>query len=94
MRSARFGCPKHIVRLHSEHHGTPCIESTERRTAGENHAVNATLQQHLTVVRLFHDFLVEENICTRLAKAAGGRSLVQRRLPSVIPIPYRMGVLT
>src|ERR1700730_13373375 len=26
---------------------------------------NATLQQHLTVVRLFHDFLVEENICTR-----------------------------
>ena len=25
---------------------------------------NATLQQHLTVVRLFHDFLVEENICT------------------------------
>ena len=26
---------------------------------------NATLQQHLTVVRLFHDFLVEERVCTR-----------------------------
>jgi len=26
---------------------------------------HATLQQHLTVVRLFHDFLVEERICTR-----------------------------
>jgi integrase/recombinase XerD len=46
---------------------------------------NATLQQHLTVVRLFHDFLVEERICTRnpLRPAIGGRSLIQRhhRLP-------------
>jgi integrase/recombinase XerD len=46
---------------------------------------NATLQQHLTVVRLFHDFLVEENICARnpLRPGVGGRSLIQRhhRLP-------------
>lgn len=46
---------------------------------------NATLQQHLTVVRLFHDYLMEENICTRnpLRSATAARSLVQRhhRLP-------------
>ena len=46
---------------------------------------NATLQQHLTVVRLFHDFLVEERVCTRnpLRPPIGGRGLIQRhhRLP-------------
>ena len=46
---------------------------------------NATLQQHLTVVRLFHDFLVEERVCTRnpLRLLIGGRGLIQRhhRLP-------------
>src|SRR5207248_2375382 len=46
---------------------------------------HATLQQHLTVVRLFHDFLVEERICARnpLRPAVGGRSFIQRqhRLP-------------
>lgn len=53
----------------------------EERTA----LANATLQQHLTVIRLFHDFLVEENVCTRnpLRPPMGGRSLIQRhhRLP-------------
>ena len=41
---------------------------------------NATLQQHLTVVRLFHDFLVEERVCTRnpLRPPIGGRGLIQR----------------
>jgi len=46
---------------------------------------HATLQQHLTVVRLFHDFLVEERICVRnpLRPAVAGRSFIQRqyRLP-------------
>lgn len=46
---------------------------------------NATLQQHLTVIRLFHDFLVEERVCTRnpLRPPIGGRGLIQRhhRLP-------------
>lgn len=46
---------------------------------------NSTLQQHLTVVRLFHDYLVEENVCTRnpLRALTGGRGLIQRhqRLP-------------
>ncbi len=46
---------------------------------------HATLQQHLTVVRLFHDFLVEERICARnpLRPAVAGRSFIQRqhRLP-------------
>ena len=46
---------------------------------------NATLQQHLTVARLFHDFLVEERVCTRnpLRPPIGGRGLIQRhhRLP-------------
>lgn len=45
----------------------------------------ATLQQHLTVVRLFHDFLVEERICVRnpLRPTVTGRSFIQRqyRLP-------------
>jgi integrase/recombinase XerD len=46
---------------------------------------HATLQQHLTVVRLFHDYLVEERICLRnpLRPAVAGRSFIQRqhRLP-------------
>lgn len=58
---------------------------------------NATLQQHLTVVRLFHDFLVEENICTRnpLRPAVGGRSLIQRhhRLPWIPSDEEWLGIL-
>src|SRR5258706_14801904 len=44
---------------------------------------NATLQQHLTVVRLFHDFLVEERVCTRnpLRPLIGGRGLNQPHHP-------------
>src|SRR6266481_6046086 len=46
---------------------------------------NATLQQHLTVIRLFYDYLVEEKVCARhpLRPPIGGRSLIQRhhRLP-------------
>ncbi len=46
---------------------------------------NATLQQHLTVIRLFYDYLVEERVCTRnpLRPTVGGRGLIQRhrRLP-------------
>jgi integrase/recombinase XerD len=46
---------------------------------------NATLQQHLTVIRLFYDYLVEEKVCVRhpLRPLIGGRSLIQRhhRLP-------------
>lgn len=52
---------------------------------GRRTLANATLQQHLTVVRLFHDFLVEERVCTRnpLRPPIGGRGLIQRhhRLP-------------
>ena len=58
---------------------------------------NATLQQHLTVVRLFHDFLVEENICTRnaLRPAVGGRSLIQRhhRIPWIPSEEQWQGIL-
>lgn len=57
----------------------------KRRREERTTLANATLQQHLTVTRLFHDFLVEENICTRnpLRPPIGGRSLIQRhhRLP-------------
>jgi integrase/recombinase XerD len=46
---------------------------------------NATLQQHLTVIRLFYDYLVEEKVCARhpVRPPIGGRSLIQRhhRLP-------------
>ena len=42
---------------------------------------HATLQQYLTVVRLFHDFLVEERICARnpLRPAVAGRGFIQRQ---------------
>ena len=41
---------------------------------------NATLQQHLTVIRLFYDYLVEERVCARnaLRPTIGGRGLIQR----------------
>jgi integrase/recombinase XerD len=46
---------------------------------------NATLQQHLTVIRLFYDYLVEERVCAQhpLRPLIGGRGLIQRyhRLP-------------
>jgi integrase/recombinase XerD len=46
---------------------------------------NATLQQHLTVIRLFYDYLVEERVCARhpLRPTIGGRGLIQphHRLP-------------
>jgi site-specific recombinase XerD len=46
---------------------------------------NATLQQHVTVIRLFYDYLVEERVCVRhpLRPTIGGRGLIQRhrRLP-------------
>src|SRR5258708_27528670 len=40
---------------------------------------NATLQQHLTVIRLFYDYLVEERVCARhpLRPPIGGRKLIQ-----------------
>src|SRR5260370_41417106 len=40
---------------------------------------NAALRQHLTVIRLFYDYLVEEKVCTRhpLRPPIGGRSLIQ-----------------
>ena len=48
---------------------------------------NATLQQHLTVIRLFYDYLVEERVCAQhpLRPLIGGRGLIQRyhRLPWV-----------
>src|SRR6266481_3421078 len=42
---------------------------------------NATLQQHLTVMRLFYDYLVEERVCARhpVRPLMGGRSLIQRQ---------------
>jgi integrase/recombinase XerD len=41
---------------------------------------NATLQQHLTVIRLFYDYLVEERICPRnpCRPTVAGRGLIQR----------------
>jgi len=58
---------------------------SRKRMEARSTLANATLQQHLTVVRLFHDFLVEERVCTRnpLRPLIGGRGLIQRhhRLP-------------
>jgi integrase/recombinase XerD len=55
----------------------------KKRAETRTRLANTTLQQHLTVVRLFHDFLVEERVCTRnpLRPSMGGRSLIQRHHP-------------
>jgi len=46
---------------------------------------NASLQQHLTVVRLFYDYLVEENVCLRnpFRPSVSGHGVIRRheRLP-------------
>src|SRR5260370_2312092 len=41
---------------------------------------NATFHQHLTTLRLFYDYLVEERVCARhpLRPPIGGRSPIQR----------------
>jgi len=39
------------------------FQGLEKKGSGKDNLAHATLQQHLTVVRLFHDFLVEERIC-------------------------------
>ncbi len=50
---------------------------------------NATIQQHLAVLRMFYDFLVEEERCTRnpfrQGEGRSARSLVQRehKLPAI-----------
>jgi integrase/recombinase XerD len=58
--------------------------SNQKRVAGTTLS-NATLQQHLTVIRLFYDYLVEEKVCALhpLRPTIGGRGLIQRhrRLP-------------
>ncbi len=57
----------------------------KRERAGRTTLSNATVQQHLTVIRLFYDHLVEERVCPRhpLRPTIGGRGLIQRhrRLP-------------
>lgn len=63
----------------------PAPRSLKARPEPRTILSNATLQQHLTVIRLFYDYLVEEKICVRhpLRPPISGRSLVQRhhRLP-------------
>jgi len=63
----------------------PVPRARKKGAAVRTTLAHATLQQHLTVVRLFHDFLVEERICERnpLRPAVAGRSFIQRqhRLP-------------
>ncbi len=58
---------------------------------------NATLQQHLTVIRLFYDYLVEESVCARhpLRPTVGGRGLIQRhrRLPWIPTDEQWQGIL-
>jgi site-specific recombinase XerC len=58
---------------------------------------NATLQQHLTVIRLFYDYLVEERVCIRhpLRPTIGGRGLIQRhrRLPWIPSEEQWQGIL-
>ena len=63
------------------------IEAGSISDSASGHLSNATIQQHLATLRLFHDYLVEEDRCTRnpFRRSAGGsvRSLIRRehRLP-------------
>jgi integrase/recombinase XerD len=63
----------------------PAARSLKAKPEVRTTLSNATLQQHLTVIRLFYDYLVEEKICARhpLLPLIGGRGLIQRhhRLP-------------
>lgn len=63
----------------------PASRSLKAMSEARTTLSNATLQQHLTVIRLFYDYLVEEKVSARhpLRPPIGGRSLIQRhqRLP-------------
>jgi integrase/recombinase XerD len=54
--------------------------SAKRRKGSAMTLSNATLQQHLTVIRLFYDYLAEERICSRnpCRPMVAGRGLIQR----------------
>ena len=58
------------------------IEAGSISDSASGHLSNATIQQHLATLRLFHDYLVEEDRCTRnpFRRSAGGsvRSLIRR----------------
>jgi site-specific recombinase XerD len=58
----------------------PVSRGSKRKREARTTLSNATLQQHLTVIRLFYDYLVEEKVCVRhpLRPPIGGRSLLQR----------------
>lgn len=58
---------------------------SKKRQETRTTLANASLQQHLTVVRLFYDYLVEENVCLRnpLRPSVSGCGVIRRheRLP-------------
>jgi integrase/recombinase XerD len=58
----------------------PASRSSRPKAESRAALSNATLQQHLTVVRLFYDYLLEEKVCARhpLRPLIGGRGLIQR----------------
>jgi site-specific recombinase XerD len=43
----------------------PASRSLKVKPEARTTLSNATLQQHLTVIRLFYDYLVEEKVCVR-----------------------------
>jgi integrase/recombinase XerD len=63
----------------------PVPRFSKRAQETKTTLANASLQQHVTVVRLFYDYLVEENVCLRnpLRPSVGGCSVIRRqyRLP-------------
>jgi hypothetical protein len=68
----------------------PVPRARKKGATARTTLAHATLQQHLTVVRLFHDFLVEERICARnpLRPAVAGRSFMH----SLLSGRYRIGL--
>jgi site-specific recombinase XerD len=75
----------------------PASRSLKAKPEARTNLSNATLQQHLTVIRLFYDYLVEEKVCARhpLRPPIGGRSLIQRhrRLPWIPSDEQWQGIL-
>jgi site-specific recombinase XerD len=67
--------------------GTDCEESGTERTVS-----NSTLQQRVTVIRLFHDYLVEEQVCARnpvrLSMISSGGRGVRGLIPRHRKLPW------
>lgn len=63
-------------------HGFMSTRTNEVDSTNTSHIANATIQQHLATLRMFHDYLIEEEYCTRnpfrSGQGAWSRPLIKR----------------